>query len=83
MVSIAAEKRKYHKRLINELLRKQKDKHGGLLIGDPMYSESPKIQNNPKSTTEIDIKRYKSLKRRKTFKAGKNSGDPEHNPKES
>ena len=51
MISIAAEKRKYHKRLIHELLRKHKmyDNGGG---------ESPLISQKKK---ENDWQKYKSL----------------------
>ena len=51
MVSIAAEKRKYHKRLINELLRKQKAKEG---LEKILYPDSPKLPNR-KAGKDIDI----------------------------
>ncbi|CDW71963.1 cation channel family protein [Stylonychia lemnae] len=62
MQNIALEKRKYHRRLIQELLRKYRE--GSQENNNNNASE----RNILKKDTSPDIMRYKSLKRRKTFK---------------
>eukprot|EP00347_Sterkiella_histriomuscorum_P017792 403347976 len=59
MTNIANEKRKYHRRLIQELLRKHKEQ---------LAQECMQIRALQNRESSPEIMKFKSLKRRKTFK---------------